>query len=160
MKSPILTLCTCLMIALTTKSQTLSWAKQLGGIANDEGYSIAVDASGNVYTTGYFTGTVDFDPGPGTTNLTAIGLEDAFVLKMNAVGNIVWAKQFGGSSSDFGRSIAVDASGNVYTTGGFNGTVDFDPGPAIVNLSSAGGWDIFISKLNASGNFVWVKQLA
>jgi len=135
------------------------WAKQLGGTSDDRGFSIAVDASGNVFTTGYFRDTVDFDPGPGTFNLTSAGNWDIFISKLNALGNFVWAKQLGGTSGDLANSIAVDASGNVYTTGSFQGTVDFDPGPGTFNLTSAGGGDTFISKLDSSGNFVWAKQL-
>jgi hypothetical protein len=140
-------------------AQDFAWVKKLGGTSNDRGRSIAVDASGNVYTTGYFQGTVDFDPGPGTFNLTSTGGYDIFISKLDASGNFVWGKQLGGTSPGQGYSIAVDASGNVYTTGLFGGTVDFDPGPGTFNLTSAGSDDIFISKLDASGNFVWAKRM-
>jgi len=140
-------------------AQNFEWAKQLGGVSSDVGSSIAVDAFGNVYTTGYFQGTADFDPGPGAFNLTSAGGGDIFISKLDASGNFVWAKQMGGTSEDVGYSIAVDASGNVFTTGYFEGTADFDPGPGTFNLTSAGNTDIFISKLDASGNFVWAKQL-
>jgi hypothetical protein len=153
-----------LLIFLTTaincglNAQTLTWAKQLGGTADEFGYSITVDASGNVYTTGAFQGTVDFNPGAATFNLTAFGGYDIFVSKLDAAGNFVWAKQLGGTSDELGHSIAVDASGNVYTTGEFQGTVDFDPGAASFNFTSAGLDDIFISKLDAAGNFVWAVR--
>jgi uncharacterized protein (DUF2249 family) len=159
MKPIIFIISTVLITGFTAQSQGLLWAKQLGGPSSDAGYSIITDASGNVYTTGYFSGTVDFDPGSGTANLIAVGLEDVFISKMDAAGNFVWAKQLGGASNEYGRSIALDAGGNVYTTGSFRGVADFDPGPGIVNLSAAGGLDIFISKLDAAGNFVWAKQL-
>jgi len=134
-------------------AQTFEWARAFGGTSGDQGNSIAVDASGNVYTAGSFQGTVDFDPGAGTSNLSAVGSDDIFVQKLDASGNFLWAKAFGGSASDFGRSIAVDASGNVYTTGNFRGTVDFDSGVGTANLSAVGSRDIFIQKLDASGNF-------
>ena len=137
------------------------WAKQMGsGGGGAQSYSIAVDASGNVYTTGGFFLTADFDPGLGIYNLAAIGGgEDIFISKLDASGNFVWAKQLSGADFELGYSIAVDASGNVFTTGGFLGTVDFDPGSGTYNLTSAGSWDIFVSKLDASGNFVWAKRL-
>jgi hypothetical protein len=135
------------------------WAKSFGGTSSDIGNSIAVDSSGNVYTTGFFEGTVDFDPGAGTSNLTSAGDSDVFVSKLNSSGNFVWAKGLGGTSSDFGFSIAVDSSGNVYTTGSFAGTADFDPGAGTTTLTSAGNVDVFVSKLNSSGNFVWAKGL-
>ena len=99
-----------------------------GDTDQDVGYSVTVDSSGNIYTTGLFQGTVDFDPGAGTANLTSNGNKDAAVLKLDSSGNYVWAKSFGGTRMDFAWSVAVDSSGNVYTTGYFNGTVDFDPG--------------------------------
>jgi hypothetical protein len=148
---------------LSGQTPAMSWAKQLGGTSVDYGLSNAVDASGNVYTTGNFNGTADFDPGAGTYNLTPASAvnDDIFISKLDASGNFVWAKRLGGTSIDNVASISVDASGYVYTTGNFKGTVDFDPGAGTYNLSSAsaGNDDIFISKLDTSGNFVWAKQL-
>src|SRR5205814_1679548 len=111
------------------------------------------------YTTGVFSGTADFDPGPGTFLLNSAGGRDSFISKLDASGNFVWAKSIGGAYEDVGHSIAVDVSGNVYTTGWFYGMVDFDPGEKIYNLTSAGYLDIFVSKLDASGNFVWAKNI-
>jgi hypothetical protein len=77
--------------------------------------------------------------------------------------NLSWAKHMGGTGSQsVGNSIATDASGNVYTTGTFNGTVDFDPGVGVFDLSSGGiavSEDIFITKLNAAGQLIWAKQM-
>jgi len=136
------------------------WAESFGSSNADVGSSISVDAFGNIYTTGYFSGTVDFDPGAGTANLSAIGYEDIFIQKIDATGNFLWAKSFGGLADDNAASITIDPSGNVYTTGFFQGTVDFDPGPGIANLTSAGfaGFgDIFVQKMDVSGNFLWAK---
>jgi len=148
-----------LISASTLFAQSLSWAKNMGGTSLDNGQSIAVDASGNVYTIGYFQGTADFDPGTGVSNLTSIGGTDIFISKLNSAGNFVWVKQIGGSSGDVGRSIKVDGSGNVYTTGQFGGSVDFNPGSGTFSLTSFGLNDVFVSKLDASGNFVWAKQM-
>jgi len=127
------------------------WAKGLCGTAADESNSIAVDSSGNVYTTGFFNGIADFDPGAGEANLTSAGGNDSFISKLDSSGNIVWAERLGGTSSDLGYSIAVDSSGNVYTTGNFQGTVDFDPGAGEANLTSFGSNDVFVLKLTPSG---------
>jgi hypothetical protein len=138
------------------------WAKQFTGATfTENAYAIAVDANGNVYTTGMFSGTIDFNPGAGTYNLMAPGSYDVFVSKLDSSGNFVWAKQFiaGSGNTDYGYSIALDDSGNVYTAGQFMSTCDFDPGAGVYNLTSAGNNDIFISKLNASGNFVWAKKM-
>ena len=135
------------------------WAKAMGGTSDEYGHGIFVDISGNVYASGYFWGTVDFDPGPGTFNLTSVGSNDIFTSKLDSNGNFVWAKAMGGTSGDQGHGISVDTSGNVYTTGSFFDTVDFDPGPKTFNLTSAGSRDIFISKLDSNGNFAWAKAM-
>ena len=146
--------------SFNTQAQNYVWAKNMGGASsNQRGEDIAVDASGNVYTIGYFEETADFDPGSNTFDLTTVGEFDVFISKLDASGNFVWAKQLGGTDEEEGYSITVDASGNVYTTGFFNGTVDFDPSSSIFNLTAEGGSDIFISKLDASGNFVWAKNI-
>ena len=65
------------------------------------GQAVATDSQGNVYSTGYFTGTVDFDPGPGTVLLSSFGgSEDVFVTKVDPAGNLVWAKVYGGAGAD------------------------------------------------------------
>jgi len=147
-----------LFLLKTTYAQNIEWTKSLGGSSNDLGTSISVDDLGNVFTTGVFLGTVDFDPGAGTTNLTSVGTNDVFVQKIDASGNFLWAKSFGSTSNDIGYSISLDALGNVYTTGFFSETVDFDPGTGTYNLTSAGDRDIFVHKMDASGNFLWVKS--
>lgn len=135
------------------------WAKKMGGTATEKGVSIKVDASGNVYTTGIFQTVADFDPGTGTSNLTSIGQFDIFISKLDASGNFVWAKSFGGTNSDYGNVLSIDASGNIYSSGQYFGTIDFDPGSGTYNLTSAGTWDIYINKLDVSGNFVWAKSM-
>jgi hypothetical protein len=134
------------------------WAKSIGGVGWDDSYAIELDGSGNLYITGSFEGTADFDPGAGISNLTSAGSADIFVLKLDANGNFIWAKSFGGTSFDVGYSSSIDASGNVYTTGFFAGTADFDPGAGTFNLTSTGGDDAFVQKLDASGNFLWARS--
>ncbi len=135
------------------------WAKKMGGAGDDIGMSVKTDNNSNVYTTGYFESTVDFDPGVGTTNLTSAGGTDIFIQKLDSNGNLIWVKQIGGTSEDRGYSITVDNCGNIYTTGYFMGTVNFDPGVGTTNLTSAGLSDMFIQKLDSSGNLIWVKQM-
>jgi hypothetical protein len=139
------------------------WAKSVGGIGVDYGLSLAIDpsGSGDVYSTGAFERTVDFDPGIGTASFTSSALsQDMFIVKLDSAGNYKWANTLGGTNADISRSITIDKSGsNIYFTGNFSGTVDFDPGAAIFNLTSAGFYDIFISKSDSSGNFVWTKTM-
>ena len=146
-------------VAKYTPSGALVWAHSMGGANQTWGYGIAVAADGSVYTTGFFQSTVDFDPGPGTFNLTAAS-NDAFISKLDSQGNFVWARDLGGVNCYVvGSSIAVASDGSVYTTGAFNGTVDFDPGSSVFNLTSAGSTDVFVSKLNSAGNFVWARSM-
>jgi Beta-propeller repeat len=122
--------------------------------------SIAVDVAGNIYTTGFFSGTADLDPGAANVNLTSAGGTDAFVSKLNSQGELEWAYRLGGTGADAGLSITVDTASNVYIGGYFSATVDFDPSAAIVNLVSAGSDEAFIWKLNSLGELVWARQVA
>jgi hypothetical protein len=135
------------------------WARKTGGTGSDQGRSVAVDASGNVYTAGSFQGTVDFDPGAGTYTLVSLGSDDAYVTKFDALGNFIWAKTFGGTSQEIAYDIDLDQNGNIYTTGYFENTVDFDPSASTYTITSLGLQDVFINKLDPLGNFIWTKVL-
>jgi hypothetical protein len=140
------------------------WARRIGSTGNQRAYAIAVDAQDNVYITGDYSGTVDFDPGPGEFIMASSGAGDTetFVMKLNSNGDLIWAVQIAGPGQDQGYAIAVDGAGNVYTTGKFQGTTDFDPGPGVFELSAGpvnfGPYDLFISKLDANGEFLWAMQ--
>ncbi len=144
-------------VAKLNSTGNFVWAKQIGGSSAEKSFWLSLDGAGNVYTTGYFSTTVDFDPGAGVANLTSSGINDAFVSKLDALGNYIWAKSFVGTTYMSGNSIIIDASNNVYTTGYFQGTVDFDPSASTNNVTSNGGLDVFINKLDASGNLVTTK---
>jgi hypothetical protein len=151
-------------ISKIDSSGNFLWAKRIGGSGYDHSSGMAIDTAGNIYMTGSFQGTVDFDPNGGILNLISgsLGTTGIFVLKLDAFGNMVWAKSMGGSSMANGLSIAVDASENVYTTGGFINTVDFDPGPGVFNMTAyptSGNSHMFVSKLDILGNFVWAKNI-
>ncbi|MEZ4656774.1 MAG: Ig-like domain-containing protein [Caldilineaceae bacterium] len=137
-----------IFVAKFNNNGALQWAKKAGGPGDDEGYHIEVNSSGNVVTTGYFTDTVDFDPGAGTAELTSAGDKDIFVWALDANGDYVDAAAMGGPGEDLGYSVTTDNSGNVYTTGAFHGTADFDPTAGVDNKTSGGNADIFVSKLN------------
>ncbi len=150
-----------IFVSKLSSSGSFLWAKRMGG--NPTSYSgsasIDVDALGNVYTTGSFTDSVDFDPGPGIFRLKASSVNSTlFISKLNGSGNFVWAKTFTGNGTKFGSGIAVSASGNVYTTGVFVGTVDFDPGFGLFNMTSSSNQSIYISSLDNFGNFIWAKS--
>ncbi|RPI86649.1 MAG: hypothetical protein EHM40_23555, partial [Chloroflexi bacterium] len=112
---------------------------------------------GNLYITGDFSGTVDFDPGPGISNLTSAGFGDIFISKLDGDGNFIWATNLGGISSDLADGIALDNSGNLYLSGFFSDTVDFDPGAGTSTLTSGGSGDPFILKLALTPQIYYVK---
>ncbi len=131
---------------------------QFGGTGFDEILALGVDGSGNIYVTGGFDGTIDIDPGTGTTNYTADG-SDIFVSKFNSSGNLVWGAQMGGPGNEFGKAIGVDGTGNVYVTGKFTGTVDFDPGSGGTSYTAAGFSDAFLTRLDVNGNLIWATKV-
>ncbi|MFN0275074.1 MAG: T9SS type A sorting domain-containing protein, partial [Chitinophagales bacterium] len=136
----------------------LQWAKQTASLFLND---FTTDAAGNMYFTGGFFGTVDFDPGTGTTSLTAYAFgADAFVAKYDNDGNYMWVKQMEGTSDEFGQIIFYDAENDmIYHGGYFSGTVDFKPGSGTVNKTSAGFTDMYIEKFTGDGNYVWVQTL-
>lgn len=145
-------------ISKLDKDGNFVWAKQLGGASCEWGAFVFVSSTGDVYTTGGFRGTVDFDPGTGTYNLTSSGVSDIFISKLDSSGNFVWAKKVGGTGDDYGNGLDMDANNNIYITGNFSGTADFDPGAGTNNMVSSGDYDNFILKLDSSGNYVWSKK--
>lgn len=133
------------------------WAKQIDGLESDENWSNTTDDLGNIYITGNFKGTTNFDPNNSNFSLTSNGDFDAFILKLNTSGNFLWAKSIGGNLLDKGYSIKTKGS-NVYLSGRFESTVDFDPNASIFNMTSNGGFDSFVLKLNSDGDFIWAKS--
>ncbi len=136
----------------------LGWANAMPGSSFDVCRAITLDNENNVYATGFFSTTVDFDPGPGQTNLTSVNAEDIFLTKYDSDGKLVWAKAIGDFRYQAANAIAVDSAQNIYIAGIFFGTTDFDPGPGVTNLVSRGNEDIFVCKYDKSGNFIWAAS--
>ncbi|MCP1385132.1 SBBP repeat-containing protein [Runella salmonicolor] len=136
-------------VAKYNSEGTFLWVQTAGGTGSDYANGIAVDAFGNVYVTGYFFGKASF----GETSKTSAGDDDIFVAKYNSAGVLQWVQTAGGINSDYSRGIVLDASGNVYTTGSFEGTAAF----GATSKTSAGGTDIFVAKYNSEGILLWVQ---
>ena len=119
------------------------------------------DKKGNIYSTGTFYRTIDFDPSSGTFLLTSSRSSDAFISKHDRAGKLVWVKQIKGTNTSRGYSIVLDDSSNVYTTGYFQGNADFDPSSGTFMLYSrpTNQIDVYVSKLDSNGQFIWAKQM-
>ena len=126
------------------------WMQQCGGITIDEGADVSVDAAGNTYATGYFTGAAGF----GTFTLTSGGLTDIYLVKQNPGGLFQWAVKAGGIGIDRPTSIKTDSAGNSYLTGYFYDTATFGS----LSVTSSGAQDIFIAKYSSAGACLWVKR--
>lgn len=145
------------------------WVKQFkddSGFNFSYGLSITIDSKGDVYATGFFQGTINFNPVDSfpSVRISATRGGEIFVLKLDSTGNLIWAKSIGGIDSPVSperkNAIAVDKESNVYTTGFFDGTADFDPNPdSTYFLTSEGDFNVYVSKLDSMGNFVWAKQM-
>ena len=145
-----------------SNAQNFNFAKKFGGTSSDYGNVVKKDLNGNIIVVGGYSGTIDLDPGSGTFNVTSVGNQDFFVVKLDQNGNFIWGKSAGGLNADNANDFVVDSSGDIYLCGFFRGTADFDPSSATTTLSTISGGisaDGFILKLSSSGNFMYVKQV-
>lgn len=134
------------------------WAKSIGGIDREISADAANDSLGNIIIVGDFSNSVDFDPGFGIATKTSNGQKDFFVLKLDNAGNYLWAHSFGSSNVDVVRKLCLSNSNEIIAGGYFHNTIDFDPNTSIYNRTAI-SYDIYLLKLDASGNFIWVKTL-
>ncbi len=140
------------LIAKYNSNGVFQWAKKAGGNLGDYAYAVAVDSHDDIYLTGSFFGNAIF----GTTGLSSRGLNDIFLAKYDTDGNLLWAKNEGGSKfeDDEAYAIAIDKNDNIYLTGKFGDTAYF----AGDTLISRGTSDIFIAQFTTDGNLNWIKQ--
>ncbi len=132
------------------------WVRPISTSAWSSAHDICTDDDGNTYITGYVYST----PKVGNDTVGGKGWYDAFLAKIDKDGNWQWAVSAGSGSGDFGFAVTLDSTGNVYWAGDFRNTVSFGS----TTLTSRGGGDvngggeIFIAKLDSSGNFLWAKR--
>ena len=136
----------------------LLFAKKFDGVGNFRPTAISTDEFENVYISGALFGTIDFDPGEEIFNLTAETFADAIVVKISPSGDFIFAKKFGGSGFDIATNIHLDNENNLYLTGTFRNSADFDPNDESYLLTSNGFEDIFLLKLDTDGEFIYCKQ--
>ncbi len=133
-----------------------------GNSGTSEATAVTVDQQNNVYVTGYFYGTVDFDPSSGIKNLTSVGVDDIFVGKYKSDGTLIWVESFGGTNAENPLGIAVDKDGNISIAGIYFSLIfDADPGPGVYDLYnfSVNNNNGFLVHLNPNGGFLWAHSL-
>ena len=142
--------------AKLTAAGDLAYLVRIGSAAGrEDGNGIAVDAAGDAYVTGEFTNTTTIDATAGDTTLTSAGNDDVFVLRLGPTGGLDWARRIGSAGNDGGQAIALDGADNLYLSGYFAGTVDFDPNGGVSNRTYAGGFvDAFALRLTTDSTFV------
>ena len=136
------------------------WANTTSGTGQKYGSVITMDAAGNIYGAGIFTGTGDFNTGPGVEEFSAQSFVDGFISKFDADGQFIWSLHHTGSFQIGIYAIAADSEGNFYIGGAFDDIRDFDPGPDSLILTASGAWDGFIQKFDTDGHFLWVNTMA
>jgi hypothetical protein len=133
------------------------WVCAWGGIQMDCAYGVVVDNANDVYIAGKFHSEVDFDPGPDVEEHTSAGAWDAFLIKLNPTGDFQWVRTWGGADIDEGLEVGISPSGMIYVIGVFYGAADFDPGLEINGYLSNGASDVFLSKFDEDGGFLWER---
>ncbi|MGB0578443.1 MAG: hypothetical protein ACPGVU_01960 [Limisphaerales bacterium] len=139
-------------ISLTTATTPkAAWTFHAGSSKHDKIRALTVDHNGNTIITGEFSATAKF----GDIELTANGALDLLIAKLDSKGRLLWARSFGGEKIDRGYAVATDAAGNSYITGHFQSeTLAFDT----TVLTNRGDYDIFVVKLDSSGNPIWAQS--
>jgi len=143
--------------SLTIDPVVRLWGTYYGGTQNDDSYSCATDANGNVYLSG---GTISSDgiatAGAHQTIFGGNPFEDAFLVKFNSSGVRQWGTYYGGSQTEFGQSCATDANGNVYLSGSTNSYDGIATAGAHQTIFGGDSvTDAFLVKFNSSGVRQW-----
>jgi hypothetical protein len=143
-------------LAAPSQAHIVVEAQSIDGSGNDNGQDIVVDSAGNRYLTGSFRERATFGAASGAVTLTSRGQDDAFIVKLDATGALVWVRQIGGIMMDQGRGLALAGDGSLYVTGLFNATANFVG--SNVRLSSRGQSDIFIARYSRDGELIWALR--
>ncbi|MBX3401239.1 MAG: cadherin-like domain-containing protein [Gemmataceae bacterium] len=138
-------------------------AQSFGGSGGVSSTAIETDSANNVIFGGQFRLSVDFDvlPNRAFTLTSGAGAFDGFLVKLSSNGDFIWARNIGGFNDDTIEDLAIDADGNIYSTGTFTDRVDFDPldGSYILQTNPTTNYQAFLLKLDAKGAFIWATAL-
>jgi hypothetical protein len=149
--APLALLSLALVLASPGRALGAAWAERAGGSVSEGLSSTAVDAAGNVYIAGSFSGSATF----GQQTVTSAGGSDVYVSKLDPTGAWLWTRQAGGASSDASNRVTVDGDGNVFVAGYFFQTATFGSTTLTASGSLA---DTFVAKLDAAGNWLWARK--
>ncbi|MES2587801.1 MAG: T9SS type A sorting domain-containing protein [Bacteroidota bacterium] len=140
-------------------SQELEWVKYFESTTRSRGNSISYDSQNNIIICGRFMGDVDFDLSDSIEVLYSGSYDDVFIVKLDSLGNFIWAKRTGNYDDDEGSQISIDSQDNIYLTGFLKGDVDLDPGDQdiITNVNSWNNHFPFLQKYDQNGDLVWAK---
>ena len=158
MRARYLIFTTMVLVVPMLSAQSFEWGFGLtaGQFDNPSARSTVMDDQADVITIGTFLNTLDLDPGPGVFNVTSVGDADVYIQKVDAMGNFLWGASFGGGSSDWAESVAVDGDGNIVLTGRVAGTVDLDPGPGTDLVTTPNTvFAVYVLKLDGTGQYLW-----
>jgi hypothetical protein len=138
------------VIKLNTSDGTVADTWDFNTFFQDQVPKISVDGSGNVIISGSFMGTVDFDPGAGTTDLTADGGTDGFVAKYTSAGGLLWVRKLTSNGADAVKNHALSTAGEIYVSGALEaaGTLD---------VAAAGAGQV-VGRLDVNGNGLWLRN--
>jgi hypothetical protein len=142
-----------LLVKLDADGEPL-WSKSFGDISRQDGQTVAVDSDGNVIVAGHFAGTVEFGLA-GADALTSQGFTDIYLAKFDTDGNHLWSQRYGDSNWQYASDVVVDAAGNIYLVGDFEGSVDFG-GDILTAVGSQS--DIYLVKFNSAGDHQWSQR--
>lgn len=132
-----------------------------GGVAGATAYGLTTDHAGNLYVTGGYTGTADFNFSPRRRlTLTSAGDQDAFLARYSATGAVAWARSVGGGESDAGVAVAVTADGTVHALGQFAARAYFNPGRSRFKLTTPAAFATFLAAFSPAGTFADARQIA
>ncbi|WP_437575007.1 hypothetical protein [Sorangium sp. So ce887] len=146
------------IVARFDASGAHQYSRRFGDGATQHATAVAVDEAGNAFVTGEFWGTLDFGESRQGERflLESQGKSDVFLAKLDAAGNVQWARQFGDAEDQAGTGVAVDGHGDIVLVGRFGGSIDF--GGDDKGLSTVAKSDLFIAKLDPSGDLIWSKS--
>jgi len=148
-------------ISRVNSDGSFDWVVRIAGSGASDVYDVVVGDDQMLYITGSFNGTVDLNPDSVATQFeTSNGGSDIFFMKLNPGGELVWAKTYGSTTSDYGYRICTSSGNQLILAGKFNGNITWKGGTSPISSNSSGYSDIFLVKSDTAGDVIWAKTFA